>query len=76
VPWDPDSGQTFGEYVLSKVVQVRPGGWTLTTRDQVTEGRNPAGERFKTVTDQLGNQVTERTDAKGRQRKDVHINLG
>src|SRR5690606_17456725 len=75
VPWDPDSGQTFGEYVRSKGVQVRPGGWTWTTRDQVTEGRNPAGERFKTVTDQLGNEVTERTDAKGRQRKDVNIIL-
>lgn len=75
MPWDPESGITFGEYMRAKSIQVRPAGWTWTTRDQVAEGRNQAGERFKTTTDQLGNQVTERTDAKGRQRKDVNIIL-
>jgi hypothetical protein len=48
---------------------------TWRTRDQVDEGRTGDGGRYKRITDQLGHQVTERTDAKGRQRKDVNIRL-
>jgi hypothetical protein len=32
------------------------------TRDHVTEGRTPDGGRYKAVTDELNNTVTERTD--------------
>jgi len=82
VPWDPDSGQTFGEWARGgeplgegRTTDVVVGERTWVTRDQVSEGRTDAGERFKKTTDQLGNQVTERTDQRGRQRKDVRINL-
>ncbi|MGI5274877.1 hypothetical protein ACQEUU_37490 [Nonomuraea sp. CA-218870] len=82
MPWNPDDGQTFGEWLRGgaplgdgRTADVVTGERTWRTRDQVNEGRTEAGERFKTVTDQLGNRVTERTDAKGRQRKDVKIRL-
>lgn len=39
------------------------------TRDRVREGRDEAGQRFKAVTDELNNTVTER----GLNRQDVHI---
>lgn len=32
------------------------------TRDKVVEGRREDGSRFKAVTDELNNTVTERTD--------------
>ena len=80
--WKPDSGQTFGEYMRDgaplgegRTADVVTGERTWATRDQVKEGRTRDGGRFKRVTDQNGNLVTERTDARGRQRKDVHINL-
>lgn len=71
MPWDPESGQTFGEYVRSKRPQVRPSGWTWATRDQVVED----SPTRKTVRDQAGHDVTERTDERGRQHRDVRINL-
>ncbi len=40
------------------------------TRDQVREGRDENGERFKAVKDQLGNVVTQRAG----DRQDVTIN--
>lgn len=82
MPWMPDSGQTFGEWLRGgaplgegRTTDVVTGERTWRTRDQVVEGRTASGERFKRVTDQLGHQVTERSDARGRQRKDVNIRL-
>lgn len=39
------------------------------TRDQVQEGRDKDGNRYKAVTDELNNTVTQRAD----DRQDVHI---
>jgi hypothetical protein len=82
MPWDPESGETFGEYARGgaplgegRTADVVTGERTWVTRDQVQEGRTETGERFKQTTDQLGHQVTERTDARGKQRKDVNIRL-
>lgn len=82
MPWSPESGQTFGEYARGgaplgegRTTDVVTGEHTWRTRDQVQEGRTEDGGRFKQVTDQLGHQVTERTDTKGRQRRDVNINF-
>ncbi|SET48086.1 hypothetical protein [Nonomuraea wenchangensis] len=82
MPWDPESGETFGEHMRGgaplgegRTADVVVGDRTWVTRDQVREGRTADGGRFKRVIDQLGNRVTERTDGHGRQRRDVHINL-
>ena len=82
MPWDPESGETFGEYARGgaplgegRTADVVTGERTWATRDQVAEGRTESGERFKRPTDQLGHQVTERTDVRGKQRKDVNIRL-
>ncbi|MET8985823.1 hypothetical protein ABZW49_10280 [Nonomuraea wenchangensis] len=81
MPWNPDE-ETFGEYLRGgaplgkgRTADVVVGERTWVTQDQVREGRTEAGERFKQVTDQCGNQVTERTDSRGKQRKDVTIIL-
>lgn len=71
MPWTPETGQTFGEYMRDKAIQVRPSGWTWATRDQVVED----SPTRKTVRDQAGHDVTERTDGQGREHKDVNINL-
>lgn len=71
MPWDPESGLTFGEYMRDKGIQVRPSGWTWATRDQVVEDSRTR----KTVRDQAGHEVTERTDERGRDHRDVHIYL-
>lgn len=73
--FDPSSGITYGQYLRNKGIQVMPGGRTWVTRDQVTEGRTDDGARFKRTRDQLGHDVTERTDADGRTHRDVAINL-
>lgn len=70
MPWDPKDG-TFGAYVRDKNLQVRPSGWTWRTRDQPLEDTPTR----RSVRDQLGHVVTERTDASGTHR-DVEINLG
>lgn len=82
MPFDPDIHETFGSYARGgaplgkgRTADVVVGERTWATRDQIAEGRTEDGERFKRVRDQLGNDVTERTDAHGRQRKDVNINL-
>ncbi|KAB8186857.1 hypothetical protein FH608_046040 [Nonomuraea phyllanthi] len=69
--WDPASGITFGQYMRAKGVQVRPAGWSWQTRDQVLED----SPTRKTVRDQAGNDVTERTDEHGGYHRDVSINL-
>lgn len=73
---DSDADVPYAEKLRRKGVQVRSGGWSHHTRDQVTEGRTEAGERFKRTRDQLGHEVTERTDSSGVERRDVRINLG
>lgn len=62
MPWDPSSGITFGEYCRSKNIHTLPQGWTSATRDQVVEGRDRSGRRFKRTTDQLGNDVIQHGD--------------
>lgn len=71
MPWDPNSGVPFGKYVRDKGIQVRPAGWTWSTRDQVLQD----SPTLKTVRDQAGNDVTERTDERGGYHRDVAINL-
>jgi hypothetical protein len=62
---------TFGEYMRSKAVQVRPAGWTWATRDQVATGRREDGVLFEHRVDQLGHETTEHADG----RRDATINL-
>lgn len=50
---------TYGAYLRGKNLQTRTQGWTHATRDQVREGRDKTGRRFKDVTDQLGNHVIQ-----------------
>lgn len=69
--YDPSSGITYGEWLRRKGIQVRPSGWTWQTRDQVLED-TPAR---RTVRDQCGHDVTERTDERGGYHRDVQINL-
>lgn len=68
---EPPEDISYGERLRRKGIQVRPSGWTWQTRDQVLED-SPAR---KTVRDQAGNDVTERTDEKGGYHRDVAINL-
>lgn len=82
MPHDPKIHGTFGSYMRGGVplgrgrtVDVALVERTYVTRDQVEEGRMPDGTRYQRTTDQLGNQVTERTDPRGGQHKDVRINL-
>lgn len=82
MPWRAESGQTFGDYMRGglplgegRTADVVTGERTWATEDQVREGRTDDGGRYKTTRDQLGHQVTERTDARGCQRQDVQINL-
>lgn len=83
MPWDPSSGQTFGDYMRDgkplgkgRTADVVVGERTHLTRDQVAEWRTEDGGRFKAVRDQAGHIVTEETAPSGRQRKHVTINLG
>jgi hypothetical protein len=69
--FDPAVHGTYGNYLRSKNLQVRPSGWTWVTRNQVVED-SPAR---KTVRDQCGHDVTERTDEHGGYHRDVTINL-
>ncbi|MER6575834.1 hypothetical protein [Nonomuraea sp. NPDC001023] len=68
---DPSEDITYAEKLRRKGIQVRPSGWTWNTRDQVLED----SPTRKTVRDQAGNDVTERTDDKGGYHRDVQINL-
>jgi len=58
-PYDPEVHGTYGAYLRGKNLQVRPGGWTWATRDQVREYRGKDGRLVKDVTDQLGNRVVQ-----------------
>lgn len=82
MPWDPDSGVSFGEWMRGgqplgegRTADVVVGERTWVTRDQPVEGRTEDGSRFKTVRDQNGHDVTDRTGPDGRERRDVRINL-
>lgn len=72
--WDPQSGQTFGEYMRGGP-DVVTGERTWVTRDQVEEGKRDDGSRFQTTTDQLGHEVTRETTRDGRERQHVRINI-
>lgn len=73
--YDPEIHGTYGEWLRSKGIQVRPQGWSYVTRDQVRTGRTDDGGRFKKTRDQLGHVVTQETTPDGRERQHVHINL-
>lgn len=73
--FDPEVHGTYGAYLRSKSIQVRPGGWTWRTQDQVRTGRTDDGGLFKKTRDQLGHVVTQETTPDGRERQHVHINL-
>jgi hypothetical protein len=82
MPWDPKRDGPFGAWLRGgaplgegRTADVVVGERTSATRDLVNEGRTDDGGRFKRTTDQLGNRVTERTDAHGGEHRDVHIKL-
>lgn len=72
MPWDPDSGQSFGEYVRGKGVQVHGGKSTPRRRETVDDG----GRRRREVTELTASgavtTTTNRTDSKG-DHQDVHV---
>ena len=68
----PDDGLSYGERLRAKGIQHIRGGRTHATRDVVLEDTPTR----KTVRDQAGHDVTERTDERGRYHRDVRINLG
>lgn len=59
----------YGDWLKNKGVQTRTQGWSHATRDQVREGRDSQGRRFKTTTDQLGNDTIQH----GRDQQSVRI---
>lgn len=67
--YDPARWPSYGAYLRDKGVQARPSGWSHATHDQVREGRDEVGARFKAVTDQLGNEVIQH----GADQQSVHI---
>ncbi|MBG0830509.1 hypothetical protein HS041_22365 [Planomonospora sp. ID67723] len=76
--WDPESGQTFGEWARGgaplgegRTAEVIASGQTWATKDQVLVDTR----RRKAVQDQLGNVVTHETTETGKERKHVRINL-
>lgn len=73
MPEQPEEGLSYAEKLRRK--GVRALGRTWRTQDQVREGVRKDGTRFKTVRDQNGNDVTDRTGPDGRERRDVRINL-
>lgn len=82
MPWDPDSGQPFGEYMRDgeplgegRTADVVVGERTFLTRDEVREGRREDGTRVQRVRDQRGNDVIRETAPDGRERQHVRINL-
>ncbi|MEU7741974.1 hypothetical protein [Nonomuraea sp. NPDC049158] len=68
---DPPEDISYGEKLRRKNLQVRTGGWSWRTRDQVLADSSTS----RTVRDQAGNDVTERTDEHGGYHRDVTINL-
>lgn len=84
MPHDPNSDQTFGQYMRGgaplgqgRTVEVIEGGQTWATKDQVLEDvparRDTPGR--KTVRDQRGHEITQETTPDGRERQHVRINL-
>lgn len=77
--WDPNSGQSFGEYLRggqprgdrARTVEVIEGGRTWATRDQVLVDTPTR----RAVRDQLGHVITMETAPNGRERQHVRINL-
>lgn len=82
MPWDPESGETFGQHMRGGVplgqgrtADVVVGDRTWATRDQVVEGRTPDGGRYKRVRSQAGHDSIFETTPDGRERKHAHIHL-
>lgn len=82
MPWDPNSGQTFGEYMRDgeplgegRTADVVVGERTFLTADQVREGTRDDGTRFQHRMDQRGHEVIRETSPDGRERQHVRINL-
>ncbi|GHE47256.1 hypothetical protein GCM10017673_56370 [Streptosporangium violaceochromogenes] len=67
--YGPDGSMTYAEWLRWK--SVAPMQRTHATQDQVLIDTPTQ----RTVRDQLGHDVTERTDERGRQHRDVTINL-
>ena len=60
----------YGKWLRSKGVTVLSGGLSI-TKDNVKEGRDEEGNRFKATTDEIGNTVVEHNNKKDQ--VDVHI---
>lgn len=79
--WDPDSGETFGQYARGgaplggRTADVVIGECTNATKDQVVEGTREDGTRFQERTDQAGATITRETSPAGRERQHVRIPL-
>lgn len=66
--YDPACGVPYGEWLKNKGIRANFGGLSRTERviDEGTVSRGEhAGERFKTVQDELGNRVRERSAEMG-----------
>lgn len=72
--YDPERDGPYGDWLRSK--NVAQTSRTHATKDQVTEGPTRDGGRYKRVKDQLGHEVTQRTERDGSEHQDVTINLG
>ncbi|MCC5574470.1 hypothetical protein IMZ11_02290 [Microtetraspora sp. AC03309] len=71
--YDPACGVPYGEWLKRKGIGFNPNGVVRTER-VTAEGYLPSGERFKTVQDELGNRVRERSAEMGVSTgQDVHI---
>ncbi|WP_148433250.1 hypothetical protein [Nonomuraea sp. PA05] len=57
--YNPAVHGSYASWLRNKGVQTRASGWTNATHDQVTEGRDRFGQRFKRTTDQLGHDVIQ-----------------
>ncbi|MEU8035714.1 hypothetical protein [Streptosporangium sp. NPDC049078] len=81
MPWDPQSGQTFGEHMRggqplgNRTADVITDEPTYLTKDQVQERRGENGSFYKATRDQAGHITTLETTADGRERKHVRIGL-
>lgn len=75
MPDESDDDIPYGERLRRKGIQVQSRGRTWATKDEVREGVRGDGTKFKTVRDQNGHDVTDRTGPDGRERRDVRINL-
>jgi Fe2+ transport system protein FeoA len=62
--YDPQRDGPYGEWLKNKAVGFNPRGRSRTER-VIDEGRLSTGEAYKTVQDELGNRVRERSAEMG-----------